>query len=369
MLNTSRTKTAHLCVSIQLSSNHNSRRKEQLFGVYLVFELIREILVALKARTDIARRRCITKRRIDISTFPNNKRLSRRLQLLPGGDWRTTFLVCWRGVSGRFASVVSRALCVRCESATRLVFGGFQCYAAGTRLAPAASWQKSRNVACSRAVNLPRQRMAGQTAPTPTPPISEPRRRSTSAHEPAMNNAYSARTRQQNGAAVHQRVGTTFANHRLVTYVADAFNIDSPLEGGRDGRAVRSLASHQGEPCSIPGRVHRILAWGNRARTMPLVDGFSQGSPVSPALSFQRCSTPQPPLSALKTSLLRAASISLLTYSSFEVGGCQFGRQGRYRLFTSPLLLCQEFFMHALDNSEPIADLQGNKKRIPYCQV
>ncbi|KAJ8869717.1 hypothetical protein PR048_028712 [Dryococelus australis] len=42
---------------------------------------------------------------------------------------------------------------------------------------------------------------------------------------------------------------------------------------------LKPLASHQGDQGSIPGRT---------CRTMPLVAGFSRGSPVSPALSF-RC--------------------------------------------------------------------------------
>ncbi|KAJ8870837.1 hypothetical protein PR048_027137 [Dryococelus australis] len=51
---------------------------------------------------------------------------------------------------------------------------------------------------------------------------------------------------------------------------------------GRVGRVVRLLASNQGEPRSVPGRVTpRIFACENRARMMPLVDGFSRGSQFS----------------------------------------------------------------------------------------
>ncbi|KAJ8880157.1 hypothetical protein PR048_016622 [Dryococelus australis] len=53
----------------------------------------------------------------------------------------------------------------------------------------------------------------------------------------------------------------------------------------RGGVVVRLLASYQGEPSSIPGEVVY-----ESCRTMPLVSGFSRGSPVSPALSFRRCS-------------------------------------------------------------------------------
>ncbi|KAJ8883375.1 hypothetical protein PR048_015218 [Dryococelus australis] len=49
------------------------------------------------------------------------------------------------------------------------------------------------------------------------------------------------------------------------------------------GVVVRLLASHLGEP----GSIH-----GGSCRTIPLVGGFSQGSPVFPAPSFRRCSMP-----------------------------------------------------------------------------
>ncbi|KAJ8873414.1 hypothetical protein PR048_024230 [Dryococelus australis] len=44
-------------------------------------------------------------------------------------------------------------------------------------------------------------------------------------------------------------------------------------------------------------------------RSMPLLGGFSRGSLVFSAHSFRRCSIPQLPTSALKTSLLRATQI------------------------------------------------------------
>ncbi|KAJ8866855.1 hypothetical protein PR048_032716 [Dryococelus australis] len=50
------------------------------------------------------------------------------------------------------------------------------------------------------------------------------------------------------------------------------------------------LASNQGDPGSIPGRVTPDFRMWESCRTMPLVGGFSRGSPVSPALSFRRCS-------------------------------------------------------------------------------
>ncbi|KAJ8869144.1 hypothetical protein PR048_030712 [Dryococelus australis] len=39
------------------------------------------------------------------------------------------------------------------------------------------------------------------------------------------------------------------------------------------------------------------------------------------------------------------------------------------RVYTVTFAIGSEFIMHALDDSEPTADLQGNKKRIPCCQV
>ncbi|KAJ8885472.1 hypothetical protein PR048_011669 [Dryococelus australis] len=54
--------------------------------------------------------------------------------------------------------------------------------------------------------------------------------------------------------------------------------------------AVSLLASHQGDPGSIAGRVTPDFRMWESCRTMPLVGGFARGSPVSPALSFRRCS-------------------------------------------------------------------------------
>ncbi|KAJ8896888.1 hypothetical protein PR048_002234 [Dryococelus australis] len=75
---------------------------------------------------------------------------------------------------------------------------------------------------------------------------------------------------------------------------------------------VSLLASHQGDQCSIPGRVTLDFRMRVSYRTMPLVGGSSRGSPISPALSFRRCSIPHLPSSALKTSMLSAVQISSL---------------------------------------------------------
>ncbi|KAJ8887811.1 hypothetical protein PR048_014029 [Dryococelus australis] len=54
--------------------------------------------------------------------------------------------------------------------------------------------------------------------------------------------------------------------------------------------AVNLRASHQGDLGSIPGRVTPDLRTWESCRTIRLVGGSSRGSPVSPALSFRRCS-------------------------------------------------------------------------------
>ncbi|KAJ8885469.1 hypothetical protein PR048_011666 [Dryococelus australis] len=73
---------------------------------------------------------------------------------------------------------------------------------------------------------------------------------------------------------------------------------------GRGGRAFSSLASHQGDPGSIPNRVTTDPRMGESCRTMPLVGGFSRGSPVSlPLHSGAAPYSPQSPSSALNISL------------------------------------------------------------------
>ncbi|KAJ8898092.1 hypothetical protein PR048_003452 [Dryococelus australis] len=77
---------------------------------------------------------------------------------------------------------------------------------------------------------------------------------------------------------------------------------------GPRGRAVSPLASHQGDPGSILGRITPYFRMWESCRT---VSGFSRGSPVSPpshssAVPFSL----QSPSSALKTTMLRAVKIS-----------------------------------------------------------
>ncbi|KAJ8867021.1 hypothetical protein PR048_032883 [Dryococelus australis] len=52
----------------------------------------------------------------------------------------------------------------------------------------------------------------------------------------------------------------------------------------------RGHGGHQGDPGSIPGRATPNFRTWESCRAMPLVGGFSRGSPVPPALSFGRCS-------------------------------------------------------------------------------
>ncbi|KAJ8867659.1 hypothetical protein PR048_031462 [Dryococelus australis] len=62
-------------------------------------------------------------------------------------------------------------------------------------------------------------------------------------------------------------------------------NIATHLRG-HGARTVSLLASHQGDPGSIPGLVTPDFCMWESCRTMSLVGGFSRGYPVSPALSF-----------------------------------------------------------------------------------
>ncbi|KAJ8873456.1 hypothetical protein PR048_024273 [Dryococelus australis] len=62
----------------------------------------------------------------------------------------------------------------------------------------------------------------------------------------------------------------------------------SPLRG-RGGVVVRLLASYQGEPGSIPAELLPDFDMLYFCRTMPVVGGFSWGSPISPAFAFWRC--------------------------------------------------------------------------------
>ncbi|KAJ8890655.1 hypothetical protein PR048_010164 [Dryococelus australis] len=89
------------------------------------------------------------------------------------------------------------------------------------------------------------------------------------------------------------------------------------LKWGRGCVVVRLIASHLGELGSIPGGVAPGFLW-KTCREMPLVGGYSRGSPVYPrpfipALLYAHFILSP---STLKTSMLRAAKISPLLSSS-----------------------------------------------------
>ncbi|KAJ8865707.1 hypothetical protein PR048_033227 [Dryococelus australis] len=75
--------------------------------------------------------------------------------------------------------------------------------------------------------------------------------------------------------------------------------------------ADRLLASHQSEPGSFPGRFTPDFRKQESCRTMPLVDGFSRGSPVYPILSFRRC--------YILTLLSSSSALSTLLQITFHV--------------------------------------------------
>ncbi|KAJ8873638.1 hypothetical protein PR048_024460 [Dryococelus australis] len=108
-------------------------------------------------------------------------------------------------------------------------------------------------------------------------------------------------------------------------------------------------------------------------RTIPLVCRFSRGSPVSPALLFRRCSILSSFTHIGSQDLDVKSHPNLFTHSSNIVP-----MQLKYvkdkidfkRVYTEvTFAIGSEFIRHALDDCTPIADLQANEKRIPYCQM
>ncbi|KAJ8897486.1 hypothetical protein PR048_002833 [Dryococelus australis] len=61
-----------------------------------------------------------------------------------------------------------------------------------------------------------------------------------------------------------------------------SYSAPSETSPRRVSRAVWLLASHQGESGSIPGRFTSDFCKWESCRTMPLVGGFSRGSPFAP---------------------------------------------------------------------------------------
>ncbi|KAJ8871137.1 hypothetical protein PR048_027441 [Dryococelus australis] len=71
-----------------------------------------------------------------------------------------------------------------------------------------------------------------------------------------------------------------------------------------ESTAVSLLASYQGDPGSIPGRVTPYFRMWESYWMIPSVGGFSRGSPVSPSLHTDTSPySPQSPTSALKTTI------------------------------------------------------------------
>ncbi|KAJ8873983.1 hypothetical protein PR048_024823 [Dryococelus australis] len=137
--------------------------------------------------------------------------------------------------------------------------------------------------------------------------------------------------------------------------------------------------------CSSPTKAIRVQypAGSESCRTMPFVRGVSQGSPVFPALSFWHSSIHHPPSSTLKISMGReireipdktrrptASSDTIPTCEkSVTRPGIEPGLPWSEASVHINARISKFFIRHALDDSEPIADLQGNKWRVAYCQV
>ncbi|KAJ8886223.1 hypothetical protein PR048_012432 [Dryococelus australis] len=104
--------------------------------------------------------------------------------------------------------------------------------------------------------------------------------------------------------------------------------------GGRGDVAIRALASHQSELGSVPDGL---------APGLGIVPDEATGRRIFSGISRYPRSCIQAPLN---TSLHPQRVYNEV---SFAIGS--------------------ELIRHALDESTPIADLQGNKKRIPYCKI
>ncbi|KAJ8867775.1 hypothetical protein PR048_031578 [Dryococelus australis] len=113
------------------------------------------------------------------------------------------------------------------------------------------------------------------------------------------------------------------------------------------GRRVFSLlASQQCEPGSIPGRFTPDFCKWESWQAIPLVGGFSRDLPFSTAPSLRRCSIPQSPSSALNTSLVASAKIPSfascstvmrpISTSCAESRGDRKSAEGKYFRFLRP---------------------------------
>ncbi|KAJ8880787.1 hypothetical protein PR048_017258 [Dryococelus australis] len=124
--------------------------------------------------------------------------------------------------------------------------------------------------------------------------------------ETAACSANSSRKCQKNGVIRQQHFGTTFANQRLAYLGATVAE-----------RLARSPPTNANW-AQYPAGPQDFRKWES-CRTMPLVSGFSRNLPLPPPLhSGAALYSLQPPSSALKTSLLRVAQISLLILHSLR---------------------------------------------------
>ncbi|KAJ8885957.1 hypothetical protein PR048_012163 [Dryococelus australis] len=206
----------------------------------------------------------------------------------------------------------------------------------------------------------------------------------------------SRRMRQKNMLTFQQYGGTSFANQRLEfiftqsspTNKAFFRTFGSPLVDDRPitnalkcrvvsgvvwtNRTIVSsytdtnrtdparLTSYQGDPTEVrtPAGFTPDFHKLESCWAMPLVGGFSRGFSVHPVPSFRHCS--------MLTSITLIGSQDLAAKSHpniFTHSACQ------YLCILTGTLSGVRPVKHALNDSAPIADLQGNKKLIPYCQM
>ncbi|KAJ8870343.1 hypothetical protein PR048_029364 [Dryococelus australis] len=93
---------------------------------------------------------------------------------------------------------------------------------------------------------------------------------------------------------------------------------------------VDSMLAHRlyaCDPGSIPGRVTPDFRMWESCRTMPLIDGFSRGSPVSPVISSRQSASGQSSIKGTTTQFF----FCIIPYSVAELKRFQFGR-GDYNL-------------------------------------
>ncbi|KAJ8883873.1 hypothetical protein PR048_015728 [Dryococelus australis] len=153
---------------------------------------------------------------------------------------------------------------------------------------------------------------------------------------------------------------------------------------GHGGCAISTIASHKANWVQSPAGSPDFRKW-EPCRTMPLVSGYSRGSPASPPLhSGTAPYSLQSPSSALKTSLLRAPQISSLTVgtnsnSFMSMFECVYILQHSkytssdtkpqiYCLTLKPPRRCTWIFMFhlTLSGANPVADKTAERSAVKY---